>query len=81
MQIDAMNLVVLLIFVFVVWSIVSQSIANPDRYLPSPLAVIYSSFDMLYKGLLPSYFGDTISRLVFGSLIGLQKQQALTLPL
>ena len=71
MQIDAMNLVILLIFVFVVWSVVSQSIANPDRYLPSPLAVIFSSFDMLYKGLLPSYFGDTITRLVIGSLIGL----------
>ena len=30
-----------------------------------------SSVDMLYKGLLPSYFGDTVSRLVVGSLIGL----------
>ena len=71
LQIDAMNLVILIIFVFVVWSLISQSIANPERYLPSPLAVVTSSFDMLYKGLLPSYFGDTITRLVIGSLIGL----------
>jgi NitT/TauT family transport system permease protein/taurine transport system permease protein len=71
LQIDAMNLVILIIFVFVIWSLISHSIANPDRYLPSPLAVIFSSFDMLYKGLLPSYFGDTITRLVVGSAIGL----------
>ena len=66
-----MNLVILIIFVFLAWSLISHLIANPDRYLPSPIAVIQSSFDMLYKGLLPSYFGDTIMRLVVGSLIGL----------
>ncbi len=71
LQIDAMNLVILIIFVFAMWSAISQTIANPARYLPSPLAVIFSSFDMLYQGLLPSYFGDTITRLVIGSLIGL----------
>jgi taurine transport system permease protein len=71
LRIDAMNLVILIIFVFLAWSLISHLIANPDRYLPSPIAVIQSSFDMLYKGLLPSYFGDTIMRLVVGSLIGL----------
>jgi len=71
MKIDAMNLVILVIFVLVVWSIISQSIPNPARYLPSPLAVALSSVDMLVKGLLPSYFSDTLVRLIVGSAIGL----------
>ena len=54
-----------------IWWLISAAIANPDRYLPSPVAVVLSSADLLYKGLLPSYFGDTMIRLVFGSLIGL----------
>ncbi|MDA0240695.1 MAG: ABC transporter permease [Proteobacteria bacterium] len=71
LQIDAMNLVILIIGVYIVWSIISALIDNPARYLPSPIAVALSSVDMLYKGLLPSYFGDTLMRLISGSIIGL----------
>ncbi|MGI9479399.1 MAG: ABC transporter permease, partial [Hyphomicrobiaceae bacterium] len=65
------NLLVVIGAIVMIWTIVSMSISNPDRYLPTPWAVLMSSGDMLYKGLLPSYFADTISRLVVGSLIGL----------
>lgn len=65
------NLALVIAGLLTAWALISGSIDNPDRYLPSPLAVAASSVDMLYKGLLPSYFGDTISRLLLGSLIGL----------
>ena len=71
LQIDALNLVILIVAVYVLWSLTSALIANPARYLPSPIAVVLSSVDMLYKGLLPSYFSDTLVRLVIGSAIGL----------
>ena len=71
MKIDAMNLVILVIVVLIGWSIISESIPNPARYLPSPVAVALSSVDMLMKGLLPSYFSDTLVRLIIGSAIGL----------
>ncbi len=71
MQINAMNLVLLGIGVYIVWSLTSSLIDRPDRYLPSPVAVALSSVDMLYKGLLPSYFSDTLRRLITGSAIGL----------
>ena len=71
LKIDAMNLLILVIFVLICWSIISENIANPARYLPSPFAVALSSVDMLVKGLLPSYFSDTLVRLVVGSAIGL----------
>ena len=65
------NLLVVISVIVMIWTIISVSISNPDRYLPSPWAVLMSSVDMIYKGLLPSYFAETIGRLVIGSFIGL----------
>ena len=47
LKIDAMNLVILVVVVLIGWSIISESITNPARYLPSPLAVVLSSVDMI----------------------------------
>ena len=55
----------------VLWALISQFIPNPARYLPSPLAVALSSVDLLWKGLLPDFLGQTLSRLVLGSALGL----------
>ncbi|MBT3914747.1 MAG: ABC transporter permease [Rhodospirillaceae bacterium] len=68
---NAVNLTLIIIGIMLVWLLISNTIENPARYLPSPIQVVLSSFDMIYKGLLPSYFGDTITRLVVGSSIGL----------
>lgn len=57
--------------VITIWALLSEVIPRPERYLPSPLTVALSSIDMLYKGILPSYFGDTLRRLVIGSILGL----------
>ena len=71
LDVPAIRLTLVVISLLVLWSIVSALIPNPARYLPDPLAVAMSSVDMLYKGVLPSYFGDTLLRLVVGSAIGL----------
>lgn len=65
------DLLFVIAVILTVWTVISHSISNPDRYLPSPWSVLLSSADMIHKGLLPSYFSDTISRLVVGSIIGL----------
>ena len=57
--------------VLLLWSVLSQMIPNPARYLPSPLAVVFSSIDPLWKGLLPDYVGQTLWRLLLGSALGL----------
>ena len=69
--VQSLNLILVIIGALVVWAVISDVIVNPDRYLPSPLAVVLSSFELVSKGLLPSYFGDTLTRLVVGSVIGL----------
>ena len=54
------------------WSFLSHVvIPRPDRYLPSPGSVVFSSADMLWKGLLPYYVTNTVRRLLIGSGLGL----------
>lgn len=65
------GLVATIVVILGVWSIISALIPNPTRYLPSPVAVVFSSIDVFYKGLLPSYYGDTLKRLIFGSILGI----------
>lgn len=61
----------LLVVLFLLWALLSQLIPNPARYLPSPLAVAFSSIDLIWKGLLPDYLGRTLWRLCLGSALGL----------
>ncbi len=61
----------LLVALLLLWMLLSQLIPNPARYLPSPLAVAFSSVDLIWKGLLPDYLGRTMWRLVLGSVLGL----------
>lgn len=65
------KLLILLVVFIILWSIVSSLIDNPDRYLPSPGSTAETSIDQLYKGSLPSFFADTLTRLVIGSPIGI----------
>ncbi|MCH8885971.1 MAG: ABC transporter permease [SAR324 cluster bacterium] len=67
----AINLALIILCILLIWELISSTIDNPSRYLPSPILVALSSVDMIYKGLLPSYFGDTLIRLITGSSIGL----------
>ncbi|MGH7335393.1 MAG: ABC transporter permease [Candidatus Rokuibacteriota bacterium] len=65
------ELALLVCFILVAWATISATIPRPDRYLPSPLSVVLSSADLLWKGILPNYLGQTLWRLVVGSAIGL----------
>ena len=65
------ELVLLVTGFLALWSFLSGVIPNPSRYLPAPLTVVFSSGDMLWKGLLPNYLGQTLWRLVLGSILGL----------
>lgn len=66
-----MELACVLLGGLALWALLSQVIPRPDRYLPSPGTVVYSSFDMLWKGLLPDFIWNTIWRLLIGSGLGL----------
>ena len=65
------KLLVLGAAVLIFWALVSSLIDRPDRYLPSPGTTAATSLDLLYKGALPSFFADTLTRLVLGGLIGI----------
>ena len=66
------RLIIFLIGSIILWAFISLFIIErPDRYLPSPMAVILSSLDMLYKGSLISFYSDTLGRLVFGGIVGI----------
>lgn len=65
------ELACLIAVLLLLWALIAQLIPNPARYLPSPLAVVFSSVDLLWKGLLPDYLGQTLWRLVLGSALGL----------
>ncbi len=65
------ELLIMVLGILALWSFLSSVIPNPSRYLPAPLTVLFSSSDMLWKGLLPNYLGQTLFRLVLGSVLGL----------
>lgn len=67
----AIQLVILLVGVVILWTIISSVIERPDRYLPSPMTTLLSSVDLLEKGVLVSFYTDTLTRLVIGSVIGI----------
>ncbi len=65
------NILLTVVIALTIWSLISSLITNPGRYLPSPFVVALSSVDVFYKGLLPAYYGNTLTRLVLGSILGL----------
>ncbi len=66
------RLIIFMVGAVVLWALISVFlIERPERYLPSPLAVVLSSADMLYKGSLLSFYSDTLTRLLFGGVVGI----------
>ena len=66
-----MELALLVIVIVGTWVTISAAIPRPERDLPSPVSVVLSSADLLWKGILPNYVGQTLWRLVVGSLLGI----------
>ncbi len=65
------EILLLIVGILLVWSVLSAIIPNPSRYLPSPLTVLFSSGELIWKGLFTNYVGQTLWRLILGSLLGL----------
>lgn len=66
------RLIIFLVASVVLWALISAFLIDrPERYLPSPMAVILSSVEMLHKGSLLSFYSDTLVRLVIGSAVGI----------
>jgi len=69
---QALNTLIAVSVILAIWWFLSANVIdNPDRYLPSPASTAETAEDVTLKGILPSYFGDTLTRLVFGALLGL----------
>lgn len=66
------RLIIFFVGAIALWWVFSAFVIDrPERYLPTPLSVILSSADMLYKGSLISFYTDTLTRLVIGGMIGI----------
>ncbi len=65
------ELALVTVILLAAWATISATIPRPDRYLPSPVSVVLSSVDLLAKGILPNYLGQTLGRLLVGSAIGI----------
>ncbi len=54
----------------VAWALVSYVTRWPEDVLPSPLAVGRAFVDIIYKGILPVYAGETIRRILLAATSG-----------
>ena len=53
------------------WGAASRAIPHADLYLPSPGAVGAALAELLAKGILPDYMGESLRRVVLATAIGL----------
>ncbi len=53
------------------WGLAAATLPVPDYYLPPPSAVLAALGDLVAKGILPDYVGESLRRLVLAALIGL----------
>ena len=60
---------VLLAAAFGAWSIAAATLPVPAYYLPPPTAVIAAFTDLVTKGILPVFVGESLRRLVTAALI------------
>jgi taurine transport system permease protein len=53
------------------WGAISHLIPRSSLYLPSPAAVGAAFFELLGKGILLDYMGESLRRVILGTVIGL----------
>jgi taurine transport system permease protein len=49
------------------WALASATMALPVYFLPSPLAVLTSGVDLVVKGILPIYVGESLRRMLLAA--------------
>ncbi len=53
------------------WSVAAATLPVPDYFLPPPGAVLASLAELTGKGILPTYVGESLRRIVLAGLLGL----------
>ncbi|HWU37689.1 MAG TPA: hypothetical protein VN203_08525, partial [Candidatus Acidoferrum sp.] len=61
----------LLAGVLAVWSLTVTVFRFPAYFLPSPTAVVAAGVEMMVKGMLPVYVGESLRRMVLAAVLGL----------
>jgi ABC-type nitrate/sulfonate/bicarbonate transport system permease component len=56
--------------IILLWAAIARSGMFPRIFFPAPSDVIASFANLIYKGILPEYLGDSIVRLVVGAGVG-----------
>ncbi len=56
--------------IILLWAAIARSGIFPRIFFPDPLDVVASFANLIYKGILPEYLGDSIVRLVVGAGVG-----------
>ncbi|MDR7419726.1 MAG: ABC transporter permease [Armatimonadota bacterium] len=53
------------------WAIVVEAGVFPRAFFPGPLEVVRAFADLIYKGILPTYLEDSVTRLAVGAAAGI----------
>ncbi|MFA7664815.1 MAG: ABC transporter permease [Burkholderiaceae bacterium] len=53
------------------WWAVAEAEFVPRAFLPGPVEVVASFFTLTYKGILPEYLSDSVTRLALGAAVGI----------
>ncbi len=52
------------------WSLTAAILPVPDYFLPSPAAVLSAFIELIVKGMLPTYIGESLRRILLAALLG-----------
>ncbi len=53
------------------WSVAAATLPVPDYFLPPPSAVLSAFVGLMAKGMLPTYIGESLRRILLAALLGL----------
>ncbi len=53
------------------WSLAAAALPVPDYFLPPPSAVLSAFVELMEKGMLPTFIGESLRRIVLAALLGL----------
>ncbi len=56
--------------ILLVWAGIAQAGIFPRIFFPGPWDVLHSFGNLMYKGILPEYLGDSVMRLALGAGVG-----------
>lgn len=63
--------VVILAASVAVWSLAAATLPVPDYFLPPPAAVLSAFVELMAKGMLPTFVGESLRRILLAALLGL----------